>query len=161
MYLDSWLDNPLDKKTDMMMAIFEKEKGSLDTADIFEKFAYLNLGQKDKNTLAAAVNKAKESMSEKLMGEEVNRTLLKKQLDASSFMNQLRQNVNDAIGEAKENAKDACYGVSACDWVWAKKVGIITEAQKLSLAVREVMNGPIKETFKIDWGAVKKEFYGK
>ena len=76
-------------------------------------------------------------------------------------MNQLRQNVNDAIGEAKETAKDACYGVSACDWAWAKKVGIITEAQKLSREVREVMNEPIKKTFGFDWGATIKSLYGK
>ncbi|MEK7131359.1 MAG: hypothetical protein AAB797_01305 [Patescibacteria group bacterium] len=161
MYYDSWLDNPLDKKTEMMMAVFEKDKGNRDTADVFEKFAYMNLGQKERNTLAAAVNRARESMGEKLMREEVNRTLLKKQLDASSFMNQLRQNVNDAIGEAKETAKDACYGVSACDWAWAKKVGIITEAQKLSREVREVMNEPIKKTFGFDWGATIKSLYGK
>ena len=150
MYLDSWLDNPQDKKADMMMAIFEKDKGNNDTADVFEKFAYMNLSQKERNILTTAVNKAKESMGDKLMGGEVNRTLLKQQLEASSVINQLKQNVNGEIARAQETAKDACYGNSACDWIWAKKVGIITEAQKLSRSVRDLMDDPTKAMFGID-----------
>lgn len=157
MYLDSWLDNPQDKKTDMMMAVFEKENGNLNTADVFEKFAYMNLSQKERNTLAAAVNKAKEGMGEKLMGEEVNRTLLKTQLEGSSFMNQLRQNVNGEIAKAKETTKDACYGNSVCDWVWAKKVGVITEAQKLSQNVSDLMNDPVKTIFGVDRKKIREE----
>ena len=159
MYLDSWLDNPQDKKADMMMAIFEKDKGNNDTADVFEKFAYMNLAQKERNTLTTAVNKAKESMAEKLMREKVNKTLLQKQLDNSAVMNQLKQNVNGEIVKAQETAKDACYGNSACDWVWTKKVGIITEAQKMSQSVRDLMNDPIKFMFGIDRKQITKDFY--
>jgi hypothetical protein len=150
MYLDSWLDNPRDKKADIMMAIFEKDKGNNDTADVFEKFAYMNLSQKEKNTLTAAVNRAKESMSEKLMIEKADRVLLQKQLDNSAVMNQLKQNVNSEIAKAKETVKDACYGNSVCDWVWTKKVGIMTEAQKMSQDVRNLMNDPVKTIFGID-----------
>ena len=150
MYLDSWLDNPQDKKADMMMAIFEKDKGNNDTADVFEKFAYMSLSQKERNTLTTAVDMARESMGEKLMREKVNRTLLQKQLDNSAVMNQLKQNVNGEIAKAKETAKDVCYGNSACDWAWTKKVGIITEAQKLSQNVRNLMDDPIKIIFGID-----------
>ena len=143
----------------MMMAIFEKDKGNNDTADVFEKFAYMNLAQKERNTLTTAVNKAKESMAEKLMREKVNKTLLQKQLDNSAVMNQLKQNVNGEIVKAQETAKDACYGNSACDWVWTKKVGIITEAQKMSQSVRDLMNDPIKFMFGIDRKQITKDFY--
>ncbi|MDO8558677.1 MAG: hypothetical protein Q7S09_05895 [bacterium] len=157
MYLDSWLDNPQDKKTAMMLAMLEREKGNTDSADAYEKMAYWNLRKQERLAFEELVDKERntEPLRDRLLKTEADRTLWEKQLQESSVASQVRRNVDDAMEQAKETAKNACRKIDMCDWAWMKKVETTMMAEKYSTRVGEILHNPIKTVIGVDKGAFK------
>lgn len=169
MFLDAWFDNPNNKKTNLMMAMLEREKGNGQTADIYQKFAYSSLNKSERNALSSGVENAKiityndifSSLETEERQQEVARTQQEQELKKSSLMNKIKSEINDEIAYAQETTKQACYKISACDWAYAKKVEIMTKAENFSQKVSDLMNDPIKAIFGIDRKKIKKEIYGQ
>ena len=155
MFLDSWLDDPQNQKTSMMMAMLERKKGNDSTADVYEKLAYANLNTSERTTLSSKNQDAQRSFRDKLVEKEAAQTQLERELRESSFTNRMKNEISDAITSAQESAKEICYRTKPCDWAYAKKIEIMTKASNLSQEISDLMNDPIKTTFGIDRKKVK------
>ena len=161
-YKDSWLMNPLDKKTNMMMSILERQQGHDSAADAFHSFAWLSLTKPERDALLAFAETAKlDTLGDIFHAREAERAQAEKALRDSSFMHRLGEEFDDLAVSAQETTKDACYKVSVCDWVWQKKVAIMTTAEKLSEKVSDLMNDPIKTIFGVDRNKIIKGLEGQ
>lgn len=157
-FLDAWLDDPKNKETNLMMAMLERERGNDSTADIYEKLAYASLKRSERAALDSKAAKAKaltyddifSSLESEKRQEEVERTWRKQELEKSSLMNRMKDEIDANIISAHKAAKAICDSTSSCDWAYAKKVEIMTKAENFSQKMRNSMNDPLKEIFGID-----------
>ncbi|MDO8537171.1 MAG: hypothetical protein Q7R94_02910, partial [bacterium] len=156
MYLDSWLDDPLNPKTNMMLALLERERNNISTADLYRKFAHAGLSQSEQNALSSGAEIAKirtlgEIFHEKEIREkEVAKTWQDQELKKSSLMNQMKNEIGRDMASAQEATKEICNKIKPCNWAYAKKVEIMTKAQDFSKKVSEAMNDPLKKVFGFD-----------
>ena len=165
MFLDAWFDSPQDKKTNLMMAMLERERGHDSTSDIFYKFAYAGLNKPERAAISSGIENAKiityadifNSMEREKRQQEVERTWQEQALQKSSFMNRMKDEINNDITSAQKATKEICKSIGPCDWTYAKKVEIVTKAENLSQKVRDLMDDPIKAVFNIDRKKIKKD----
>lgn len=158
MFLDAWFDDPNNKKTNLMMAMLERERGNDQTADIFQKFAYAGLNQSGRAAISQGIKKVQALTYDDIFGswetekrqQEVARTWQMQELQKSSLINQMKEEINYDVTSAQRATTEICDKVGPCDWIYARQVEISTKAENLSRKVREAMSDPIKTVFGFD-----------
>ena len=133
MYVDSFRENPLDKQTNMMLSMMEREMGHDVAANWYEEFAYAGFGESERLALLSGTDTAKKRTLDEIFHDRaMARADQEKVLKDSSIMNKLGSELSDDIEYVKETAEDICHKIGPCDWAWAKKVKIMTGAGNLS-----------------------------
>lgn len=83
------------------------------------------------------------------------------ELQKSSLMNQMKEEISRDITSAQEATKEICNKIKPCDWAYAKKVALLTKAEHLSQKVSDLMNDPLKTAFGFDRKKTIEELGGK
>lgn len=158
MYRDAWLDDPKNKKTNLILGLLEGKRGNYSTADVYKTIAYSGLSEMERDILSEGLNNAKTKIFADISREqEVAKTWEAQKLKESSFVNKLKRDFDDHWGEAQETAKNACNLIKPCNLVYQKKVEAMTKAEEFSQKVSDLMNDPIKTVFGFDRKKAKEE----
>lgn len=127
------------------MAMFERKKGNESAADMYEKLSLANLTPAQRDALLSGKENARTKIREDMFhDQEMTKAQQEQALKDSSIMNRAKTEINNDVASLQENSRELCYKVAACDWVYAKKVEIMTIGGKLSQKVDNFMDDILK-----------------